>query len=204
MSARKPTTPLRSASRSSNSNNAAASGKNTSRPANSSAASRTATFTTLELPSAGQHLQALAETGRTVTYRQMQAGLELTAGNMERMTSTMMKNFEEMTGTNKEMFDAYVSYCTTWTKGCEEISKTCMSTMQNMAQQWMQCCKTMLTAKTMKEAMDTQGDFMRTQFDTALAESTKISELCVKLATEASEPMQSQWNQMVSKYNKAA
>lgn len=159
---------------------------------------------TVELPNVSQHFKTLAQSGRQVTQRQLEAGLELTAGNVERVTKTMMKNFEDMTGTNKEMMDAYVSYCTTWTKGCEEISKTYMATCQNLAQQWMQCCKSMITAKTMKEAMDTQGDYMRTQFDTVLAEGTKISELCVKLATEASEPVQTQWNQMVTKYGKAA
>lgn len=167
-------------------------------------ASATVSSATLELPNVGQHFTTLVQSGREVTQRQFEAGLELTAGNVERVTKRMMKNFQEMTGSNKEMLEAYVSYCTTWTKGCEEISKTSMTTMQNLAQQWMQCCKTMLTAKTMKEAMDTQGDYMRTQFDTVLAEGTKLSELCVKLATEASEPVQTQWTQMVSKYNKAA
>lgn len=160
--------------------------------------------TTSALPDVGQHFTTLVQSGRDVTQRQLEAGLELTAGNVERVTTHMIKNVEDWTGANKEFFDAYTSYCTTWTKGCEEISRTYMTTYQNLAQSWMQCCKSMLTAKTMKEAMDTQGDYMRTQFDTVLAEGTKISELCVKLATEASEPVQTQWNQMVTKYGKAA
>lgn len=193
-------TPRKPAPRTANRNVPGASSKPSGRTQSTSQTSNS----TLELPNVSQHMKTLAQSGRQVTQRQLEAGLELTAGNVERVTKTMMKNFEEMNGTSKEMMDAYVSYCTTWTKGCEEISKTYMATCQNLAQQWMQCCKSMITAKTMKEAMDTQGDYMRTQFDTVLAEGTKISELCVKLATEASEPVQTQWNQMVTKYGKAA
>jgi phasin family protein len=122
----------------------------------------------------------------------------------EKVVHTMMKNLESMTSMHKNMFDACVACNTTWTKGCEDISKMWMQSCQSMTQQWMQTCKTMMTAKTVKEAMDTQGEFMRTQFDTTMAETTKITELCVKLASEATEPVQSQWSQMVSSFNKAA
>lgn len=156
-------------------------------------------FSTVVKFPTSQHLEALAMTSQSAARQHIEAGMELTAGNMEKVATHMMKNMTDMTSWNKDMFESYVTYCTTMTKGYEEISKTIMTSCQSMSQQYMQCCKDMLTAKTMKEAMDTQSEFVRSQMDTMMAEGTKISELCVKVASEASEPMQSQWSSMISK-----
>jgi phasin family protein len=176
-----------------------AANKNAERPTDKPTAktAKVASFST-------NQLNTLVQSGRAAAQKQMREGLEITVDNMERMNTNMMKNIEDMTSMNKDMFEAYVSCCTTWAKGCETISKSMMGTWQSAAQQYMQCCKSMLTAKTMKEAMDTQSDFVRSQIDTMMAESTKMSELCVKMASEASEPIQSQWTTMTSKYNQAA
>ncbi|MGE3770671.1 MAG: phasin family protein [Bdellovibrionales bacterium] len=181
--------------------------RNTSKPTKSAAARRynIKTDAAVKLP-AGQPIEALVKSGRDTAQKQLQAGLELTADNVERVTTHMIKNFDDITTWNKDFFDTYVNACATYAKGCEEISKTWMNTCQNMAQQYAQCCKNMLSAKTMKDAMDTQSDYVRNQFDTLMAEGTKISELCVKLAAETAEPLQSQWNTAVNQQsnNKAA
>jgi phasin family protein len=122
----------------------------------------------------------------------------------ERTLTHMINNMDDMTNWTKQFYDSYTMLATTYTKGCEEIYKTATTCTQNMAQQYMQCCKNMLGAKTMKEAMDTQSEYVRTQFDTVMSETTKMSEICVKLATEASEPMQAQFSNVVNKMSKAA
>jgi len=192
------TSRLKAGKKTSNENSARAATKATdSRRTKTNGAAKIVHFPT------GQ-ITTLVQSGRAAAQKQMQAGLEITVDNMERVTANMMKNMEDMTSMNKEMFEAYVSCCTTWAKGCEQISKSMMATMQNAAQQYMQCCKSMLTAKTMKEAMDTQSDFVRSQMDTMMAEGTKMSEMCVKMASEAAEPVQSQWTTLTSKFNQAA
>lgn len=126
---------------------------------------------------------------------------------VERGTTTMMNNMDDITSWNKQCFDSCVSASTSYAKSCEELSKAWMTCYQTMSQQWMQCCKAMMTAKTVKDAVDTQSEFVRSATDTVMSETTKMAELATKLASEISEPMQSQWSNistMMSKTSKAA
>ena len=52
----------------------------------------------------------------------------------------------------------------------------------------------MMGAKTAKEFVEIQAAFARTSLDNFLSESTRLSEVCVKVANEAFEPLQQQIN----------
>ena len=158
----------------------------------------------VDLPTMTPKIETLLNTGRSVAERQFKAGWQLTTGNVDKVTTHMMNNMNDASSMNSEMFESTNQFCQTWTKGCEEITKSYV----NFCQSWMQDCmntfKSMVSAKSMQEAVTAQSDFARSQFDKAMSESTRISELCVKIASDASEPMQSQWSTMVNRYSKAA
>ena len=56
----------------------------------------------------------------------------------------------------------------------------------------------MMTAKTMRDVIDLQTDFAKQRFDHLVAEGTKMSEMSVKVANEAMEPLQKQFDTTVS------
>lgn len=149
-------------------------------------------------------VDALLETGRSVAERQFQAGCALFTGNFDRMMTTMINNTNEAASANTEMFEATTQYFQTWTKGCEDVAKSYATFCQSMMQDWMNCCKSTMSAKNVQDAVSMQTDFVRQQFDKAMSESTRMSETIVKVASDAAEPMQSQWTSMVSRYSKAA
>ncbi len=62
--------------------------------------------------------------------------------------------------------------------------------------------KQLLGVKTFREAVDMQTSFTKTSFDTALAESAKLTELSVKVANEAMTPIQDRVNVMTDKLMK--
>lgn len=137
---------------------------------------------------------------KTTTLRTPQPAVQIT----ERAMTTMMSNMEDITSWNKQYVDSCVAFSTNYAKACEEMNKAWMGCCQTMMQQTMQCMKAMMAARTVKDAMETQSEYMRTSVDSVMSETTKIAELCTKLAAEMSEPMQSQWSSMVSKMSKAA
>ena len=51
-----------------------------------------------------------------------------------------------------------------------------------------------MAAKTVKDFVDIQSDFARTSLDNVLSESTRLSEMSVKVANEAFDPLKAQFN----------
>ena len=52
----------------------------------------------------------------------------------------------------------------------------------------------MMAAKTVKDFVDMQSDSARTSFDNFLSESTRLSEISVKVANEAFDPLEAQFD----------
>jgi len=67
--------------------------------------------------------------------------------------------------------------------------------MENVAQ----TAKALLAAKTLREAADLQNDWAKASFDKLVAEGTKVSELSVKVANEAFQPLNARMNVAVEK-----
>ena len=158
----------------------------------------------IDLPTMTPKMETLLKTSRSVAERQLKAGWELTSGNVDKVTTHMMNNMNDTTSMNTEMFGSMNQFCQTWAKGCEEITKSYVNFCQSLAQDCMNACKSMVSAKSVQEAVTMQSEFARSQFDKAMSETTRLGEMCVKVASDASEPMQSQWSTMVNRYSKAA
>ena len=62
-----------------------------------------------------------------------------------------------------------------------------------------QAAKALLAARTLREAVDVQTDFAKSSFDKLVAESTKLSEISVKVANEAAEPISARVNAAIEK-----
>ena len=87
-------------------------------------------------------------------------------------------------------------------KGFETLGKTWMSFTQETMESGAQVAKALLGAKTLREAVDLQTDFAKTSFDKFVGESTKLSEMSVKVANEAFEPINARLNVAVEKLMK--
>mgnify|MGYP003121286187 FL=1 len=59
-----------------------------------------------------------------------------------------------------------------------------------------------MTAKTLNDVVEIQSDLARSQFDAFVAESTKVSEMSLKVANETVEPIQAQFTVVVEKMMK--
>lgn len=158
----------------------------------------------VSMPAFAPHVEEFLNTTRTVAERQLQSGWDLTSGNVNKVTTHMMNNMNDATNLSKDMYEASMQWCQTWSKGYEEICKGYMGLYQSLSQDYMNAFKSMLSAKTVQEATSLQSEFARQQFDKLMSEGTKMGEICVKVATEAAEPLQTQWSSMSTRYNKAA
>jgi len=106
---------------------------------------------------------------------------------------------KEAANINREGIDAFVKAGTLFAKGFENIMKETMALAQTTTEKQMQLAKDAMTSKTINEFSDAQNKLAQTSFDDFMSGTTKITELGVKLFSEAIEPINEQVQKSVQK-----
>lgn len=119
-------------------------------------------------------------------------------------SDAVFRSYDDFATLNKQGVEAMMKAGNIWAKGYEDLGKAYFSFAQDAAERGAEAAKAMMTAKTLQDAIDVQTDYAKQRFDHAVAEGTKISEMSVKVATEAMEPLQKQFDSAVSTLAKPA
>lgn len=105
----------------------------------------------------------------------------------------------EAASSGKEGVEAILKSTNIWMKGTEDIMKTYMSLAQETAAKNSEAIKTLLGCKNLNELTEAQNKLAQQSFDGFMAGATKLSELTVKLTTEALEPINDQVSKTMRK-----
>ena len=159
---------------------------------------------------ASKQFEDAVEVGKKSVEQAMKASAEsyeqaisMTKEQVDKASKAFFKTYDEVTALNKESIDAVVKANEVLTKGAEAVSSAYCEITQASAEAGVEATKAMLGAKTAKEFVEIQADFARTRFDNFFSESTRLSEMSVKVANEAFEPLQKQLNTSFEKAFKA-
>ena len=120
--------------------------------------------------------------------------LNVTKEQVEKASESFFKSYKEMSAMNKEGVDAFVKAGGVLTKGAERLGKAYFDFVQASAEASVETTRAMMALKTVKDFVDMQSDFARTSFDNFLSESTCLSEMSVKVANEAFDPLEAQFD----------
>jgi phasin family protein len=131
-------------------------------------------------------------------------GLGAMPEQFEKARVDMLRNFEQFASFAKDNGEAFMTASTILAKGCEGIAKAWLAFCQEVATTGASTTKQLIGAKTLREAVDLQADFAKTSFDRMVAEGTKVSEMSLKVANEAIEPINQRVNLAVEKFLKPA
>ena len=99
---------------------------------------------------------------------------------------------KEAASLNQEGIDAFVKSGTIFAKGFESLIKETINFAQASAEKQMQLAKDAMTSKTINECVDAQNKLAQASFDDFMSGTTKITELGVKVFSEAVEPINDQ------------
>ena len=159
---------------------------------------------------ATKQIEDAVEVGKKSVEQAMKASTEsyeqaisMTKEQVEKASEDFFKSYDEATALNKEGIDAVVKAGEVLTKGAETFGKAYYEIAQASAEASVEATKALMGAKTAKEFVEIQAEFARTSFDNFLSESTRLSEVSVKAANEAFEPLQKQLNTSLEKAFKA-
>ena len=130
--------------------------------------------------------------------------VETTKAQVEKANEAVAKGYGEFAALQKEGMDALIEAGTIWAQGVEQFGKAYLALAQEAAEANSAAAKALFSVKSLKEAVDLQGEIARKNFDKSLNESVKLSELSVKVANEAFMPIQKQLTAAVAKAGKIA
>ena len=160
-----------------------------------------ATKKTSATEAATKQIEDVVEVGKKSVEQAMKAStksydqaISMTKEQVEKASEVFFKSYDEATALNKDSVDAVVKAGEVLTKGAETFGKAYYEIAQASAEASVEATKAMMGAKTAKEFVEIQAEFARTSFDNFLSESTRLSEVSVKVANEAFEPLQKQLN----------
>lgn len=122
---------------------------------------------------------------------------------MENIMTNNKAQYEKLTSeaasTGKEGVEALLKSTNIWMKGTEDLMKTYMTLAQENAAKNSEAIKTLLGCKNLNELTEAQNKLAQQSFDGFMAGATKLSELTVKITTEALEPINDQVSKTVRK-----
>jgi phasin family protein len=121
-----------------------------------------------------------------------------------KMIKNSFTNTDEMTAIGQANVDAIMKSSQIVAKGMEELSKAMFNFAQSSVQQTVEMTKACANVKTMSDLTELQKQSAKKSFDSVIAEGTKMSEMSVKVANDAMEPINARVKAVMSKMSKSA
>jgi len=112
------------------------------------------------------------------------------------------KGYEDVASYNKENVEAVMVAGSTFMSGFQEMNKAFYSLAQASMEDSVAATKKMMACKSFNDVFAIQSDLAKTNYEKALAESRKFSDMGVKLAEEAVSPIAGRVTVTVEKITK--
>ena len=144
---------------------------------------------------AGKQTIEQAVKASTESYEQ---AIAMGKEQVENASNAMFHGYDDFATLNKQGVEAFMKAGNIWAKGYEDLGNAYFSFAQTSAERGAEVAKAMMKAKTLQDVIDVQTDYAKKRFDHIVAEGTKMSELSAKVATEAMQPLQKQFDSAVS------
>ncbi len=130
------------------------------------------------------------------TPEQFFKGMEIP---MSKSNKSFEKIAQDASAMSQEQMDAFMKSSQIFAKGMEDMMKACMDMAQNSAAKSQEAAQELMACKTLNELTEAQTKLAQSSFDEFMTGATKMSEMGVKLATDAMEPINDQMSKTMKK-----
>jgi phasin family protein len=103
--------------------------------------------------------------------------------------ANLTKTIEQVALFGRSNIEAIMKSGQIWVGGSQAISKIMATTAQAHLDQTMSAWKALTTVKSLKEAMDLRADLTQASFQTAFAETGKVTDVTMRLAEQTMAPI---------------
>ena len=102
----------------------------------------------------------------------------------------MIKSFEEMNKTNKEVIDSSLKSYASLTKGMQSIATEATDFTKSQYETGTATFEKLAASKSVEKAMEVQTEYAKTAYEAMVAQATKMSELYMTVAKDAYKPFE--------------
>ena len=114
----------------------------------------------------------------------------------------VFKNYEEVIALSKNNVEAVVKANTLFVNGVQDLNKEIFAMAQATLEENAVMTKKVLSCTSFQDAVAIQNDLVKANYEKAMTESRKITDMTVKLAEGATAPITKQVNLAVEKFTK--
>lgn len=157
-----------------------------------------------------ENLDNIVKMSTEATQKGLEQVMQAAQDQVAKGSTTFFKSYDDMTAQSKETFDAFAQSSQILAKGAEDAGKAVVALAQAQIEATVATIKSSLSAASLRDVVELQTNFVRSSMDKALAETTKLNEMTLKLFGEAFAPIQARMTVAASKFgnvvkfNKAA
>jgi len=112
---------------------------------------------------------------------------------------TTTKGFEQLTSLGKGGMEAYVQAATVFAKTLERVNGEVFNFSKQQMEDGVAAFKAVSGAKSIHEAWELQTDFAKSALDAYVAQATKLNDLWLDAAKQATEPFTARFAEMTEK-----
>jgi phasin family protein len=124
--------------------------------------------------------------------------------DVTKTVANLTKTTAEITSFSQGNVEAIMKSGQVWAAGCQAISKTMAAAAQAHLDQNMATWKALISVKSLKEAMDLRASLPHTSFETAFAETGKLTDASMKLVEQTMAPITERVTLAVEKFTHRA
>jgi len=108
---------------------------------------------------------------------------------------------EDFAQITKQNTDAYMKSAQTWSSGMTQISQTLSQFSQNLVQMSVAAAQAASSARTLRDVAELQSDYAKTCTDALVENGTRITEMALKIANDATAPISQRANETMQQFS---
>jgi phasin family protein len=149
-------------------------------------------------------VEGFMKAGVDAAQKGIEHAVQLTKENVEKASTAFFKGYDEFSVYSKGNVEAVVKAGSIYARGLEDLSKTMVAISQSQFEASVAAAKAVLGCTSLRQMVDIQTGLARSHFDKIVADGSKLSEISLKVANEALQPIQARVNVAVEKFTKPA
>lgn len=128
---------------------------------------------------------------------------KVAASTRKKTAEGLFRGYDELADVGKENLEAFLKANTVLADGMERIGKEVIGLTRQSLESAAAATSALLDAKSIEDVMALQGDFTKSFVDQVLAGTAKLSEMGLKVASDAYDPLTQRVEQTLAQFGRS-
>ncbi|WP_372398406.1 TIGR01841 family phasin [Azospirillum sp. HJ39] len=151
---------------------------------------------------AKEQYEGFVKAGQEQTVKQFEQTATVAKEQFEKTAAQLLKSYEDLQAAGKANVEALIASSTIAAKGAEDLGREVVAYGQSTLDKSITTGKALLGAKSLQEVVELQNAFLKSSFDSLLAETGRLQELTTKFTSDAFAPLNARVTATVETFSK--